>query len=34
MYDLLTKCFQKNDVVSIQYVKHANKETNQAVLGV
>lgn len=34
MYELLSKCFKKNDVISIQYVKHANKEVNQAILAV
>lgn len=34
MYDLLTKCFKKTDVISIQYVKHANKDANQALLAV
>lgn len=34
VFDLLSKCFQKTDVVSIQFVKHTNKEMNQAVLGV
>lgn len=34
MYDLLTKCFQKTDVLAIQYVKHANKDVNQVILAV
>ena len=25
MFDLLSKCFKKTDVVSVQYVKHTNK---------
>jgi threonine dehydratase len=34
VYDLLTKCFRKNDVVSIQYVKRFNKNVHKAVLSV
>lgn len=34
MYELLTKCFKKTDVISIQYVKHQNKDSNQAILAV
>lgn len=34
MHELLTKCFQKTDVLAIQYVKHANKDVNQVILAV
>lgn len=34
VYDLLTKCFKKNDVVTIQYVKRFNKNVHKAILAV
>ncbi len=34
MYELLTKCFKKTDVIAVQYVKHQNKDINQAILAV
>lgn len=34
MYDLLTKCFGKKDMISIQYVKSHSKDTNHALIAV
>lgn len=34
IYDLITKCFQVNDMISIQYNRKINKEASQALLAV
>jgi methylaspartate ammonia-lyase len=34
IYDLITKCFKVNDVISIQYNRKINKEASQALLAV
>ena len=34
IYDMITKCFKITDLVSIQYSKNPNKETNPVLLSV
>lgn len=34
IYDLITKCFKVNDMISIQYNRKINKEASQALLAV
>ena len=34
IYDLLTKCFKKTDVISIQFSKNPNKDVNPVLLSV
>lgn len=34
MYEIITKCFNVNDVITVQYSRKINKQTNQALLAV
>lgn len=34
IYDIITKCFKRTDILSIQYTRKITKDTNQALIAV